>query len=113
MEKIEKFDDYQKLAMLTKKEMESKQKQLEYAVLSLSGEVGELANLLKKKVYHNKPGIDNDAFIDEASDVLWYLSCLADALGITLSEIATFNIEKLKKRYNSSSYDEAHYTKNS
>ena len=31
--------------------------------------------------------------------MLWYLAEIADALGITLEEIARRNIEKLRKRY--------------
>ena len=31
--------------------------------------------------------------------MLWYLALLADALGLTLEQIAERNIEKLEKRY--------------
>jgi NTP pyrophosphatase (non-canonical NTP hydrolase) len=108
--KITDLDLYQELAMRTSKKFEDKQKQLEYSILSLNGEAGELANLFKKKVYHNKPGIDTESFVDEASDILWYLACFADSLGITLSDIATYNIQKLEKRYNEGMYNEKHYT---
>ena len=109
MKKITEFDVYQDLAMHTAKDFGDKQKQLEYSILSLSGEAGELANLLKKKVYHNKPGITNDSFIEEASDILWYLACFADALGIRISDIATYNIKKLEARYSEGKYNEEHY----
>ncbi len=111
MKKIIELDVYQELAMKTSKDFGSKEKQLEYAILSLCGEAGELANLLKKKVYHNKKNIEKDNFIDEASDVLWYLSCIMNALGIKLSDLATFNIEKLSKRYKDGKYTEKHYSK--
>jgi NTP pyrophosphatase (non-canonical NTP hydrolase) len=109
MHTITEFDTYQELAMRTSKDFGDKQKQLEYAIISLCGEAGEMANLLKKKVYHNKADITDANFIDEASDVLWYLACVADALGISLSDIATYNIAKLEKRYQKLSYDEGHY----
>jgi NTP pyrophosphatase (non-canonical NTP hydrolase) len=109
MKKITDFESFQSLAMRTSKDFNDKQKQLEYAILSLCGEAGELANLLKKKVYHNKPGIDDTLFIDEASDILWYLACFADALGINISDIATYNIAKLEKRYSENKYNEGHY----
>ena len=110
MDKIIKFDDYQKLAMRTSKDFDDKQKQLEYSIISLCGETGELANLLKKKVYHNKPSINDTSFIDEASDILWYLACFADSLGISISDIATYNINKLESRYVEGKYNETHYT---
>jgi len=36
---------------------------------------------------------------DELGDVLWYISACADELGITLDEIAEYNVEKLAKRH--------------
>ena len=34
----------------------------------------------------------------ELGDVLWYISALADDLGVTLEEVAKANIEKLQSR---------------
>ncbi len=107
--KIKELDVYQKLAMRTNKDMGNKERQLEYAILSLCGEAGEMANLLKKKAYHNKPNIGHQEFKEELSDVLWYVACICDALNVNLSEIAEVNIEKLEKRYNGGGYNEAHY----
>lgn len=109
-EQIESLNQYQSEALFTLKDFGDKKKQLEYGILSLCGEAGELANLLKKKVYHNKRDISDEAFVDEASDVLWYLACIADALGVRLSDIATHNIQKLRKRYSDKGYNENHYT---
>ena len=36
---------------------------------------------------------------DELGDVLWYISACADELGLTLAEIADFNIQQLAKRH--------------
>ncbi len=111
MEKIIGLDEYQVLALKTLKKLSDNNKQLEYGILSLCGEAGEMANLIKKKEYHNKKDITKEDFVDEASDVLWYLACIADALGTNLSNIATYNIDKLSKRYSQGVYDETHYTK--
>lgn len=35
----------------------------------------------------------------EAGDVLWYVAQLSDSLGITIDEVMTSNIDKLRKRY--------------
>lgn len=66
--------------------------------LGITGEAGEVADLIKKEVGHgHEPNIDK--MRDELGDVLWYLACLADTYGLSLSEIATRNIDKLKARY--------------
>lgn len=109
-EQIEQLNQYQSEALFTLKDFGDKKKQLEYGILSICGETGELANLLKKKAYHNKTDISESAFVDELSDVLWYVACIADALGVSLSDIATHNIQKLRKRYSEKGYNENHYT---
>ncbi len=70
-----------------------------YATMGLVGEAGELANKVKKLMR----GDDNrDELLagvkSEMGDVLWYLSALADDLGIPLSDIAAENIVKLRDR---------------
>ena len=37
--------------------------------------------------------------IEELGDVMWYIALTATGLGVTLEEIATYNIEKLSRRY--------------
>jgi NTP pyrophosphatase (non-canonical NTP hydrolase) len=41
---------------------------------------------------------EKDLLIKELGDVLWYLSQLASELDVSLSDIATGNIQKLKDR---------------
>lgn len=95
MKKIDSLDEYQKIAMSVLYPFESKEKQLEYAVLALCGEAGELANVLKKMIYYKDPSVDGKNVIDELSDVLWYVACVADALDVTLSRVATYNANKI------------------
>lgn len=66
--------------------------------LGLAGESGELADYIKKVLYHGKP-LDRDHIIKELGDILWYISILATVLGEPLENIAMRNIEKLKSRY--------------
>jgi len=72
-----------------------------YCVLGLVGEAGELANKLKK-VHRDDQGYlykeTSDALIDELGDVLWYVDRLAAELGSSLAEVALRNIEKLHDR---------------
>ena len=76
---------------------------IEYATLGLAGEAGEVANIVKK-IQRDHAGVINDEIRDklkdELGDVLWYISACADELGLTLTEIAEFNVQKLAKRHN-------------
>ena len=77
-------------------------KNLEYPTLGLTGEAGEVANIVKK-IQRDHGGVINDdtraKLKDELGDVLWYISACADELGLTLKEIADFNVDKLAKRH--------------
>ena len=72
---------------------------LVYTVLALSGEIGELANKLKKvlrgdyTVYETLPEM-----LAEMGDILWYLAATADELEVSLDDIASWNLEKLQER---------------
>lgn len=68
------------------------------ACLGLSGEVGELNDLLKKWIFHSK-NVDRDHLKKEIGDIMWYIALMADALGFELDAIMITNIEKLEARY--------------
>lgn len=66
--------------------------------LGIAGEAGEVADLIKKHLGHGHD-LGWHKLREELGDVLWYVACLADRLGISLSAIASANVEKLKRRY--------------
>ena len=70
-------------------------------VLGLAGEAGEAADKVKK-VIRDKGGYaseeDKTAIVKELGDVLWYVANVARYMGVSLSEIAEGNIEKLESR---------------
>lgn len=66
--------------------------------LGISGEAGEVADLIKKQYFHGHRGDEQD-LAKELGDVLWYVSQIARHAGVSLSEIAQGNIDKLQKRY--------------
>ncbi|MCP4128736.1 MAG: nucleoside triphosphate pyrophosphohydrolase family protein [Gammaproteobacteria bacterium] len=68
------------------------------AALGVSGEAGELANIIKKQFFHDHPH-DRPALIDELGDVLHYVAVFAHELNVPLSEVADRNIHKLEIRY--------------
>lgn len=72
-----------------------------YPALGLGGEVGEVAEKVKKMCRDDNCELSEErrqALKKELGDVFWYLSETARQAGFTLSEIATANIEKLKAR---------------
>lgn len=68
------------------------------ASLGLSGEVGELNDMLKKWIFHEKQ-MDTEHLKREISDVCWYLALMCESFGFNFDEIMQINIDKLKARY--------------
>jgi len=92
------LDEYQELALRTAGHHESERKVLIYTALGLTGESGEVAEIIKKAFFHGHP-LDREALHKELGDVLWYLAVMADGLGFSLDEIASANVAKLRARY--------------
>lgn len=91
-------NEYQQKAMRTMNKEPSGKEILVNAALGLCGEAGEAADIIKKHIFHNHE-LDRDSLIKELGDVAWYLAEAATALGVTLEEVFSKNIEKLQKRY--------------
>lgn len=66
--------------------------------LGLSGEAGELNDLVKKWIFHKKP-LDREHMKKEIGDVCWYIADICHSMGFNLDEIFQMNIDKLKARY--------------
>ena len=68
--------------------------------LGLSGEVGEVTDLLKKFLYHrNGRPLDSEKLRDELGDVLWYFFILLDTVGISFEEVLEANVAKCRARH--------------
>ena len=72
-----------------------------YTALKLAGEAGEVAEKVGK-IMRDGEGEPTDADITalraELGDVLWYVAMMADDLGLSLSDVAAANLEKLASR---------------
>lgn len=99
------FEEYEKKASETAV-YPDRGSNLVYPILKLSGESGEVAELMGKYMRGDYgPRIDDgmptglrEKFIKEVGDVLWYISAIAYELGIPMSVIAETNIAKLASR---------------
>jgi len=97
------FEEYQEAASKTAL-YPNRMKNLEYPTLGLTGEAGEVANVVKKIQRDFGGELTPEIKLklqDELGDVLWYISACADELGLTLDEIAGYNVGKLAKRHGS------------
>lgn len=81
-----------------------KSQALPYLTLGLTSEAGEVAGKYKKVIRDHSGDINSMSIewrkdlLSELGDVLWYVARLADEMGVSLSEIAEKNIEKLTDR---------------
>lgn len=75
-----------------------------FPALGLAGEAGEIADQVKKAIRD-----DHGAFSErrktqmkeEMGDALWYIAQIATELGLSLEDIASVNLIKIRKRYQS------------
>ncbi len=72
-----------------------------YPTLGLTNEAGEVSGKIKK-IFRDKGGVineaDKDALKSELGDVLWYIAQVSTELGISLDDVAAYNIDKLYSR---------------
>ena len=92
------FNEYQLHAYNLISE-EGKKDMITNGVLGLAGETGECCDIVKKYKYQGHE-LDKEHLKDELGDVLWYIAETASGLGITLEEVAEYNLNKLHKRFN-------------
>ena len=96
------MNEYQKLAMRTDSfnydESNPQSLRLLNGLMGLNGEAGEAIDIYKKAMFQGHD-IDIEEIIEELGDVLWYIALSADAISVSLDEIARLNIAKLRKRY--------------
>lgn len=66
--------------------------------LGLTGEAGEVADMVKKHLFQGHP-LDREHMAKELGDVAWYVAVTAYAIGYDLETILQMNVDKLRKRY--------------
>lgn len=91
------FDEYQVQAKQTA--VYPKTQGIQYTVIGLNDEAGELLGKLKKWMRgdYNFRALQN-GLEAELGDVLWYAAMLATELGVSLEDVAQANLDKLASR---------------
>ena len=71
------------------------------AAVGISAEGGEFMEIVKKMVFQGKPWDEYNRkhLIIELGDVMWYVMQACKALDVSIEEVVTGNVDKLKKRY--------------
>lgn len=92
------FQEYEAQALRTTNPEMDRSAALANIALGLAGEAGEVADMIKKHLYHGHP-LDLAAYRAELGDLLWYLTWGANLLAGGLEQIGAENIRKLQKRY--------------
>lgn len=95
------LEDYQNFVRSTK--VYDAEYALVYPALGLASEAGEVAGKLKKLMRDHEGQLSQEMFeaiIKELGDVLWYVTAVADDLGVTISDVFHINMRKLESRKN-------------
>lgn len=89
------LDFYQQVACSTA--IYPRDRAVEYPMVGLAGEAGEMLNKLKK-TWRDNTELDHADTIKELGDCLWYIAVIADDIDVNLSDLAHINVMKLLDR---------------
>lgn len=92
------FQEYESSVMRTTGNYRRYTDALQACALGLAGEAGEIADFIKKVMYHDHEN-DHDHIAEELGDLLWYITRMCVAIGVPLQDVAVMNIAKLARRY--------------
>ena len=98
VENVATLAGYQQAARRTiNRALEEDQRLLD-AAAGLAEEAGEVLAHVRKHLFQGRP-LDRDALALELGDALWCLAIATDTLGLTLQDVASRNVEKLRSRH--------------
>lgn len=92
------LSDYQTAAARTLNRALTADERVVDAAAGLAEEAGEVLGVVRKHRFQGRP-LDRDVLVEELGDVLWCLSALAGAVGVSLEEVAEANLAKLRRRH--------------
>lgn len=92
------LEAYPTLVNFTRNKEIGKEEEVKNYLMGLSGEVGEVEDIMKKVFYHGKEFSPVDLML-ELGDILYYIVALANVLEMDMTEILLNNNAKLMGRY--------------
>jgi NTP pyrophosphatase (non-canonical NTP hydrolase) len=92
------FDAYQQSATRTINPSLGDDQRLLDAAAGLAEEAGEVLGHVRKHVMQGRT-LDREAVVKELGDALWCIAIVAHSLGVSLSDVARLNEEKLRARH--------------
>jgi NTP pyrophosphatase (non-canonical NTP hydrolase) len=92
------LEQYSHLAIRTLNDLESSEANLAHMALGITGEAGEVADIIKKHYAYGK-SLDTLHLVEEVGDIMFYLNGLLAELDVEWSEVLEVNIKKLEARY--------------
>jgi NTP pyrophosphatase (non-canonical NTP hydrolase) len=92
------FEEYRTAALRTTNPSLDERDRLLDAAAGLAEEAGEVLGLVRKRTFQRRD-VTREQLVEELGDTLWCLTVTADALGISLDELATANVAKLRARH--------------
>ena len=101
--------EYQRLASRTTNASLSVDQRLLDASAGLAEEAGEVLGLVRKHLFMHHE-LDTARIATELGDALWCLTAAAGAFGLSLEDVATQNLAKLRRRYPEGYSDDASLT---
>lgn len=77
------------------------------SAVGINAEGGEFMEIVKKMIFQGKPYTEDNRehLIIELGDIMWYVAQACMALGVTMDEVVSQNVQKLMKRYPGGAFD--------
>ena len=75
-----------------------KGRELDYLMIGLANEVGELLGKYKKMIRGDETKQSFEGWVGELGDIMWYFVRICDVIDVTLYEVMVQNVEKLNNR---------------
>lgn len=91
------LEEYQRDVLRTTSKTSTKD-MLINGVMGLTGESGEVADMIKKYMFQGHP-LSQDDLIEELGDVCYYIALIAEAAGSDINEVLRVNMVKRQDRY--------------
>ena len=97
------FQQYQQQSYAAIQPHDSNKEEVMHWAIGLGEEAGEALSVIKHKYYGGKYEVED--LVAELGDTLWYIAALCTASGISMQDVAEYNLAKLQHRYPQGEFD--------